>query len=164
MKNLMHEKEMANPHMTRARKQLFCADHHTLVLFYAPWCGHCQNLKPDFDQVESVIQARRMAHVIRINGDTAPQMLQREGVQSFPTIRLYTPDKKKIAYQGQRDASSILTFLSQHLKLTKKPKKSRKKASPKAVKKAKKAPKKKAAPKKAPKKSKRKTKSKPRKK
>lgn len=54
-----------------------------VILVYAPWCGYCKAMMPEWESFEN---SRPPAHVIKINSDQHPQIAKELGVQSFPTI------------------------------------------------------------------------------
>ena len=52
------------------------------VMFYAPWCGHCQHMKPDYLRV-----ARRHRRRMRLlNGDRYPKFMKKLNVRGYPTM------------------------------------------------------------------------------
>ena len=73
----------------------------TVLIFYAPWCGHCKKSLPDFKKAVS-----EGDNIIMINSDDEPELTKKYDVKGFPTIMKSSGEK----YTGGRDTSSILNF------------------------------------------------------
>ncbi|EFX03608.1 disulfide isomerase [Grosmannia clavigera kw1407] len=94
--------------------QLVAKSNHTTILeFYAPWCGHCQNLKPAYEKAARSLDG--LAHVAAIDcdDDANKQFCGMNGVQGFPTLKIVRPGKKTGRpvmedYQGPRTATGIV--------------------------------------------------------
>lgn len=85
----------------------------TLVMFYAPWCGHCKKAKPEYQSAADKItdKSRIMAAV----DCTAPEnkdLCSAEEVKGFPTIKLYVKGRFLSEYNGARSSSEFLTFIN----------------------------------------------------
>ncbi|KAH8681817.1 hypothetical protein BX600DRAFT_429729 [Xylariales sp. PMI_506] len=95
-------------------KRLVADSNHTTALeFYAPWCGHCQNLKPAYEKAAKNLDG--LAHVAAVNCDEDENkpLCGEFGVQGFPTIKIVRPGKRagKPAvedYNGPRTAKAIV--------------------------------------------------------
>ena len=64
------------------------ADIHHAVKVFAPWCGHCRNLKQAFEQ--SAQDHRNVQHA-EIDGDAYPALAKALGVKGYPTTLIYPP-------------------------------------------------------------------------
>jgi len=97
-------------------KKVFSSTKPTMVLFYAPWCGHCKSMKPDYEQLRKKYMKVPDKNVVMINCDDHKEFASKAGVQGFPTIRLYKnpKDDKYIDYEGPRTADAIETYLSEN--------------------------------------------------
>jgi len=95
-------------------KTVFSSTKPTMVLFYAPWCGHCKTMKPEYEQLREKYMKNPNKNVVMINCDDHKEFASKAGVQGFPTLRLYKnpKDDKYIDYEGPRTAEAIETFLS----------------------------------------------------
>lgn len=95
-------------------KTVFSSTKPTMVLFYAPWCGHCNKMKPDYEELKKKYMKNPNKNVVMINCDDHKEFASKAGVQGFPTIRLYKnpKDDKYVDYDGPRTAEAIETFLS----------------------------------------------------
>ncbi|XP_013149580.1 PREDICTED: protein disulfide-isomerase A6 [Papilio polytes] len=81
------------------------SDEIWIVEFYAPWCGHCKNLVPEYKKA-----ARALKGIIKVGGVDADQhkdLAQRYGVTGFPTIKVFS-GSKHTPYQGQRTAEAFV--------------------------------------------------------
>ncbi|CAI0460302.1 unnamed protein product [Linum tenue] len=85
-----------------------------LVEFYAPWCGHCQALTPAWEKAATVLKG--VATVAAVNADEHKGLAQEYGIQGFPTIKVFSPGKPPVNYQGAREAKPIVEFGLQQIK------------------------------------------------
>jgi protein disulfide-isomerase-like protein len=81
-----------------------------LTLYYAPWCGHCKRLMPEWEQVETILAADPAVKVNKINSDEFPHLAKREGITGFPTI-VFANAQGKQTYKGDRTAQAIIDFV-----------------------------------------------------
>lgn len=81
-----------------------------LVLFHAPWCGHCHRLMPKWRAVKEMIyHDGRPLQVLEVNADESRSIVLDAGVNSFPTIILYENGVPTV-YEGDRSIESIYAF------------------------------------------------------
>eukprot|EP00904_Undaria_pinnatifida_P007296 jgi/Undpi1/3697/HiC_scaffold_16.g07067.m1 len=79
-----------------------------LVEFYAPWCGHCKNLKADWEKSASALKG--VVGVAAVDATESKALASKYGVQGFPTIKVFGADKRNPTdYKGERTATAIVT-------------------------------------------------------
>ena len=85
----------------------------SMIEFYAPWCGHCQNLKPAYEKVAESLHGIANVAAVNCDDDDNAAFCGQMGVQGFPTLKLVRPSKmpgqKPIVedYHGERSAKAI---------------------------------------------------------
>ncbi|KAG6538945.1 protein disulfide isomerase-like 2-3 [Zingiber officinale] len=85
-----------------------------LVEFFAPWCGHCKALAPAWEKAATVLKG--VATVAALDADAHSALAQEYGIQGFPTIKVFSPGKPPVDYQGARDVKPIAEFALQQVK------------------------------------------------
>ncbi|XP_076902373.1 protein disulfide isomerase-like 2-3 [Bidens hawaiensis] len=85
-----------------------------LVEFFAPWCGHCKALTPQWEKAATVLKG--VATVAALDADAHQALAQEYGIKGFPTIKVFVPGKPPIDYQGAREAKPIAEFALQQVK------------------------------------------------
>ncbi|KAI0097926.1 thioredoxin-domain-containing protein [Nemania sp. FL0031] len=90
------------------------SNHTSVVEFYAPWCGHCQNLKPAYEKAAKNLDGLAKVAAVNCDEDENKQLCGMMGVKGFPTLKIVRPGKKKGGkpvvedYQGERSAKAIV--------------------------------------------------------
>jgi len=81
-----------------------------LVEFYAPWCGHCKQLAPIYEQLGEKYADSETVVIAKI--DSTANELEHTKIQSFPTIKLFKKgDNKVVEYNGERTLEGLAKFL-----------------------------------------------------
>ena len=98
------------------------------VAYLADWCGHCQHFKPQWDMVkqELMMNPHNNEGMVVTCDDKLMQQLPLKQPSGFPTMSLYEGTKHIQDYSGMRDKDSVLNFIRQNLKSSKKKQKKRK--------------------------------------
>ena len=76
-----------------------------IVEFYAPWCGHCKRLTPEWKKAATALKG--IAKVGAVDADAHSALGSKYGVQGFPTIKIFV-NGKSVDYDGGRQASDIV--------------------------------------------------------
>jgi protein disulfide-isomerase A1 len=81
-----------------------------LVEFYAPWCGHCKQLAPIWDELGDKFKDN--ADIVIAKMDSTANELEDVKIHSFPTIKFFPKDSDEVVdYNGERTLAAFTTFL-----------------------------------------------------
>jgi len=91
------------------------SDELWIVEFYAPWCGHCKNLAPEWKKAAKALKG--IVNIAAVDADTHRDVGGRFSVQGFPTIKVFGSNKNSPSdYQGGRTAQAIVDQALSELK------------------------------------------------
>lgn len=83
-----------------------------LVEFFAPWCGHCKNLAPEWAKAATELKGK--VKLGAVDATVHSNWAQKYGVRGYPTIKYFAGGKKDSSsaedYDGGRTASDIVTW------------------------------------------------------
>jgi len=84
--------------------------------FYAPWCGHCKKIAPDWEKLEKEWDGHAVGFVGSVDcaGD-GKSVCDSNGIQGFPTLKWGDPSALE-DYQGGRTFSDMNTWAKENLK------------------------------------------------
>ncbi|EFA11123.2 protein disulfide-isomerase A6 homolog [Tribolium castaneum] len=86
-----------------------------IVEFFAPWCGHCQALVPEYTKAAAALKG--VVKVGAVNADEYKELGGRYGVRGFPTIKIFGANKDKPEdYNGARTAQGLVDAALQAVK------------------------------------------------
>ncbi len=84
-----------------------------LVEFYAPWCGHCKRLAPDYEKVAQAFATEPAVAIVKIDCDAHKSKCSQFDVSGYPTLKWFPKDNKKgVAYEAGRSVKEFVEFVN----------------------------------------------------
>ncbi len=84
-----------------------------LVDVWAPWCGPCRSMAPQFEKAARMLEPD--IRLLKLNSDEQPAISARYDIRSIPTMLLFKGGKLAARTAGAMDAGSIAAWVKSNL-------------------------------------------------
>jgi len=81
-----------------------------LVDFWAPWCGPCRMMAPEVEKVAR--QTSGVALIVKVDTDAVPELGERFGIRSIPTVAVFRNGQVVARESGARPAADLQSLLT----------------------------------------------------
>ncbi|GMM32083.1 protein disulfide isomerase [Martiniozyma asiatica (nom. inval.)] len=85
-----------------------------LAEFFAPWCGHCKKLAPEFSAASDVLAEKDInAKLAQIDCTEEKDLCSKFQIRGYPTLKVFKGELEEPAdYQGQRQSDAIVSYMT----------------------------------------------------
>ena len=88
----------------------------TFTMYYAPWCGHCRNAKPEFEKLidhadKHLINGKKIiCKMVNCEAEENKDVAKKEDIHGYPTFKLVSSKRKEV-YNGDRKCDPFIEYL-----------------------------------------------------
>lgn len=84
-----------------------------LVEFFAPWCGHCKRLAPEYEEAATRLRRSGDASIVLAKVDATEEtaLASKYGITGYPTLKVFRKGQLSGDYSGPRTASEIAKYM-----------------------------------------------------
>ncbi|KAM9313047.1 protein disulfide-isomerase A3 [Gastrophryne carolinensis] len=80
-----------------------------LVEFFAPWCGHCKRLAPEYETAATKLKGT--VPLAKVDCTANSNTCNKYGVSGYPTLKIFRDGEESGSYDGPRNADGIVATM-----------------------------------------------------
>ena len=84
-----------------------------LVDFWAPWCGPCRTMAPQFEQAARLLEPK--VRLAKINTEHEHTLSARFQIRTIPTLKLFIRGREIASQNGAMDSERITRWVRQYV-------------------------------------------------
>ncbi|KAF4458551.1 hypothetical protein FALBO_14708 [Fusarium albosuccineum] len=104
----------ADSDVTQLTKETFDefvkANDLVLAEFFAPWCGHCKALAPEYEEAATTLKEKNIK-LCKVDCTEESELCKDHGVEGYPTLKVFRGLENVAPYTGQRKAAGITSYM-----------------------------------------------------
>ncbi|XP_055338755.1 protein disulfide-isomerase A5-like [Paramacrobiotus metropolitanus] len=105
-KDVLHIEDSA-----QLRKFLTTERKPSLIMFYAPWCGHCKRMKPEYAAAATELKREAVLVAMDVNRPQNADIRQAFNITGFPTLYYFRDGRFQYPFGGDRTKSGIVQWM-----------------------------------------------------
>uniref|UniRef100_A0A8C2XPN2 Protein disulfide isomerase family A, member 5 n=1 Tax=Cyclopterus lumpus TaxID=8103 RepID=A0A8C2XPN2_CYCLU len=103
-------------HLTDESFDSFLEEHPAaLIMFYAPWCGHCKKMKPEYDEAAEVLNKGSNVSspgvLAAVDSTVHKAAGERFKISGFPTVKFFLRGEDTFTLPQLRSRDKIIEFM-----------------------------------------------------
>ncbi|KAK6644436.1 hypothetical protein RUM43_000703 [Polyplax serrata] len=82
-----------------------------MIMFYAPWCGFCKQLKPEYAAAANELKGHSILAAIDVNKPENIAVRNKYNITGFPTLIYFENGVKMFNYEGENKKDGLVAFM-----------------------------------------------------
>jgi len=111
-----HGKDVVNLEKDTFEKEVGKKPH--LVMFFAPWCGHCKKLAPTWQELAEKFNKAEDQEVVvaKVDCTVETALCSGQDVTGYPTLKFFKSGvDASVKHRGGRDLDSLVAFIDEQM-------------------------------------------------